>query len=519
MLVILDFDIPWHNVDGQWYGFVIEAVSLFYCFVGLAICCDEYMVPALETLCHRWGIGEDVAGATFMAFGSAAPEMIINVVATIQAMTNPASAATTSLGVSAILGSGMIAFSLIPAACGLFAGKDLMLKRRPLFRDEFFYMASLLTLTYIIHDGLVHAWECALLVIVYCSYLVVIISATKVRKWYLENVLNVAWEDRHALKDGYSSYKPLEDEEHGTPDKLYDDGENREETFKKPKDWKDQLTKGGFQEFVSPFEDEDWDNPELWGDISKDDFASMGIRKGGTIAKFKQFWREKIVEHDENLLETASGSGAIERKHSMMSEESTGITKVFELVCYPMVFLFELTCPDCELGHKYEHLYMVTFLVALVWVSIMSFILSSVVERWVSLSGVPMVFFGLILVSLGAEIPDTIASVSCARKGFGSLAVANCQGTQVINICLGLGAPWLVSICWNGRIELTPTLVVPAMILICLVCGNMFLLLGVALCSGANKVTLNKTKSYVLILGYVASIAAFGGYLHSQGTI
>ena len=121
-----------------------------------------------ENLSHRWGIGEDVAGATFMAFGSAAPEIIINVVATIQAqvlfsskcrfkLTNipleTSDPETTSLGVSAILGSGMIAFSLIPAACGLFASSELYLKRRPLLRDEFFYLTSLGILIYIMYLG------------------------------------------------------------------------------------------------------------------------------------------------------------------------------------------------------------------------------------------------------------------------------------------------------------------------------------------------------------------------------
>jgi len=510
-MLALDFDIPWAEVDSQWYGFILEGVCLFYCFIGLAICCDEYMVPALETLCHRWGIGEDVAGATFMAFGSAAPEMIINVVATIQAAT--ANPETTSLGVSAILGSGMIAFSLIPAACGLFAGKDLMLKRRPLFRDQFFYATSLLTLTYIIHDGIVHAWECSLLVINYCCYLVVIIFATNVRKWYFESYLNISWEDRHTLKDGYSSYKPLENEEEiASVEKLH--GHGRDEESRQSVDWREKLKVGGFNDFISPFEEEDWDNPKLWGDISREDFASMGIRKGGTIAKFKQFWREKVSDDIDRC-----PGGAPERKHSMVSDESSGLAKCFEIVAYPVVMLFEWTCPDCEIGHKYEHLYMVTFFSALIWVSMMSFVLSSIVERWVTLSGVPMVFFGLILVSLGAEIPDTIASVSCARKGLGSLAVANCQGTQVINICLGLGAPWLVSIAANGHIQLLPGLITPAFILICLVCLNMFLMLGLAICSGAKKVTLNKTKSYLLICIYFASIITFGVCLHLEGKI
>ena len=107
-----------------------------------AIVCDDYLVTALKTLCVRygltrfrpqlrtvldfrppcasWDIREDVAGATFMAFGSAAPEIIINTVSTIKGARskNDAPNSSTATGISAIIGSGMIAFLLIPGACG-----------------------------------------------------------------------------------------------------------------------------------------------------------------------------------------------------------------------------------------------------------------------------------------------------------------------------------------------------------------------------------------------------------------
>jgi hypothetical protein len=42
--------------------------------------------PALETLCVRWMVSEDVAGATFMAIGSAAPEIVINMIAVVRSV-------------------------------------------------------------------------------------------------------------------------------------------------------------------------------------------------------------------------------------------------------------------------------------------------------------------------------------------------------------------------------------------------------------------------------------------------
>ena len=49
------------------------------------------------------------------------------------------------------------------------------------------------------------------------------------------------------------------------------------------------------------------------------------------------------------------------------------------------------------------------------------------------------------IVALGGEIPDTMQSVVFAKKGYGSLAVANALGSKVVNIGVGLGLPWMVA--------------------------------------------------------------------------
>merc|ERR1711879_25714 len=170
-------------------------------------------------------------------------------------------------------------------------------------------------------------------------------------------------------------------------------------------------------------------------------------------------------------------------------------------------------------GHAYENYYLLTFLISLVYVSIFSFVLSSVVERWVSLSGLSMIFFGLILVSMGAEIPDTIESVTVARKGYGSMAVSNCQGTQVINICMGLGLPWTMTILGGSEIKLNKSLVPPAIFQLMLVLVNIFVMLGTAVCQGLPKAILDKKRAIALIITYCTCITGLGMYLHHNGLL
>ncbi len=186
------------QVDCHPWGIFLEAVLFVYCFAGLAIVCDDHLVVSLETLCVRWEVREDIAGASFMAFGSAAPEIIVNAVSTIKAagqhtegekMTDfqiEQAGSATSLGVGAIIGSGIIAFSLIPGTCGIFAGQTLFLKRRPLLRDVTTYTTALICLVLFINDGKIGVLEATTLFSIYLIYLVILATAPKCRKHYKE---------------------------------------------------------------------------------------------------------------------------------------------------------------------------------------------------------------------------------------------------------------------------------------------------------------------------------------------
>ena len=87
----------------------------------------------------------------------------------------------------AIIGSGIIAFSLIPGTCGLFAGQTLLLKRRPLLRDVGTYTIALILLVIFIQpdpddtdpkakgNGQIHPGEAVTLFCIYFIYIVYII--------------------------------------------------------------------------------------------------------------------------------------------------------------------------------------------------------------------------------------------------------------------------------------------------------------------------------------------------------
>ena len=64
-------------------GFLFCVLVALYMFWAIAIVCDDYFVPALDVICEKMGLQTDVAGATFMALGSSAPELFASLIGKI----------------------------------------------------------------------------------------------------------------------------------------------------------------------------------------------------------------------------------------------------------------------------------------------------------------------------------------------------------------------------------------------------------------------------------------------------
>lgn len=111
----------------------------------------------------------------------------------------------------------------------------------------------------------------------------------------------------------------------------------------------------------------------------------------------------------------------------------------------PLSLLFRLTCPKCHYDSPQARLYPVTFTASFVWVTVLSTVIPAIVTRWATISSVPRVIFGLMIVATGAEVPDMVQSITVARRGYGSMAAGNAMGSQILNMLVGLGGPWLVA--------------------------------------------------------------------------
>ena len=143
---------------------VLYIFGILYMFVALAIVCDEFFVPSLEVIIEKFGISEDVAGATFMAAGGSAPELFTSIIGTFLLDSN--------VGIGTIVGSAVFNILFVIGMCGIFSYGVLQLTWWPLFRDVFFYSVSLACLIGFFIDQNIDWYESLVLLLCYVFYVI-----------------------------------------------------------------------------------------------------------------------------------------------------------------------------------------------------------------------------------------------------------------------------------------------------------------------------------------------------------
>lgn len=97
------------------------------------------------------------------------------------------------------------------------------------------------------------------------------------------------------------------------------------------------------------------------------------------------------------------------------------------------------------------HLLFLNFGMSIVFLAILShFMVESAVHVAQSL-GLPEVIIALTVLAVGTSVPDLMSSIIVARKGQGDMAIANAVGSNIFDIAIGLGLPWIFIILWRGE--------------------------------------------------------------------
>ena len=91
------------------------------------------------------------------------------------------------------------------------------------------------------------------------------------------------------------------------------------------------------------------------------------------------------------------------------------------------------------------------FGVAIIVIVALSWVLVDSAVIFAGAVGLPPVVIALTVLAAGTSAPDLLSSVLVAREGRGAMAVANAVGSNIFDILVGLGLPWLLAILFLGR--------------------------------------------------------------------
>ena len=107
----------------------------------------------------------------------------------------------------------------------------------------------------------------------------------------------------------------------------------------------------------------------------------------------------------------------------------------------------------------------------------------------------------LTILAAGTSVPDMFASIMVARQGRGEMAISNAVGSNIFDILVGLGLPWLLALLFLGdRITIgTEGLWTSALVLL-----GTVVLLFVFLTTNRR---LSRREGWILVGVYVAYVA------------
>merc|ERR1712196_706070 len=103
---------------------------------------------------------------------------------------------------------------------------------------------------------------------------------------------------------------------------------------------------------------------------------------------------------------------------------------------------------------------------------------------------------GLTFCAAGTSSPDALASFIVAGNGEGMMAVSNALGSNIFDICFGLGFPFLLSTLISGSVEVDKKGIFESVVILVLL-----LLVFLAIIS-TGRHELTKTTGYAFIFLY-----------------
>eukprot|EP01059_Diplonema_ambulator_P032361 TRINITY_DN6312_c0_g1_i1.p1 TRINITY_DN6312_c0_g1~~TRINITY_DN6312_c0_g1_i1.p1 ORF type:complete len:619 (+),score=223.50 TRINITY_DN6312_c0_g1_i1:90-1859(+) len=470
---------PVHTEQGYAGPLGVAGIALWipftiWIFAGVAIAADEYFQPTLEAISDALNLSADVRGATFLAAASSAPEFFTSFADTFLVSEDGG----VGFGIGTIVGSAVfniliiVALSTIPTLSQAEELKEI----EPKMRDTTDLSEEAKERAQRDYQKRHKAWENKMQkleeegaylpidwyplardsVFYSLSIVVLVVTVATNSPSTLDKKPNVKegcilWYESLVYLILYALYISF----------MYKSADMRDPAEK---------VKAGILDACPCLRDEDHE-PKM-KDMDEVQAGPLDIEKAARDLKAKE------------ELEAASELSSMEEEESDEEEETGGLfegllefedpwTEPLGLCCniagiftVPFKILFRLTIPNVQRPAMQNH-YMVSFFMCILWIGF----LSSMMVKSVSWIGAAIhlhpVIMGLVVLAAGTSVPDALGSYNEAKHGNADAAVSNALGSNVFDICIGLGVPWFLFSLVKGRCFAVPAeeILIPTFIL------------------------------------------------------
>ncbi|XP_024152492.1 sodium/potassium/calcium exchanger 3 isoform X2 [Oryzias melastigma] len=493
----------------------LHVLCTVYMFYALALVCDDYFVPSLEKICEHLHLSEDVAGATFMAAGSSAPELFTSIIGVFITKGD--------VGVGTIVGSAVFNILCIIGVCGLFTLQTIRLSCWPLLRDSIYYTLSISALIVFIYDEKVVWWEALILILMYFVYILIMKMNSRIVRF-----LESQKKSPSGLKNGAAGNADLDDGCDATAVLLKKPNHQRKASVLMVDEllsvFPHQLSfsEAGMRIMITSHfsprtrltmasrmiitERQRLINTQTLtnGDSDVPPKGRRGTKTGRSAAERRLSIRHSDQEAGVQMEDEKNGNDEEEEEDGegpFVPFHCPGglLNKLKWLMAWPLSLLFYLTIPNCS-SPRWEKCFMLSFVSSTLWIAGLSYIMVWMVTVIGFTLGIPDVIMGITFLAAGTSVPDCMASLIVARQGMGDMAVSNSIGSNVFDILVGLGLPWALktlAINYGSDIKLNSKGLIFS---VGLLLGSVFLtVLGVHL----NKWTLDKRLGISCLLLYL----------------
>lgn len=135
-------------------------------FNTIGIAASDFLCIDLSTLASVMGLSESLTGVTFLAFGNGSPDVF----STFAAMKSNSG----SLAVGELIGAATFITSVVAGSMALV--RPFKVARRSFVRDVGYFVIAVSFSMVFLADGRLHVWESAVMVGLYCFYVVMVVG-------------------------------------------------------------------------------------------------------------------------------------------------------------------------------------------------------------------------------------------------------------------------------------------------------------------------------------------------------